>query len=111
MSNAKEIDVVMDYIRLLLMHRNKHGKQVTQQDIGVVTPYRLQCKLISRRCRQENFKDITIGTAEVFQGQQRPIMIITTVRIGGILGFVKNPRVRVMYNIIISGYFFCENGI
>lgn len=83
----------MEYIRKLLT--TKHGQTlIAQSDIGVVTLYKLQTKIISRNCRRNNFNDITIGTAEVFQGQEKPVMIVSTVCSAGILGFVRDPRVR-----------------
>lgn len=94
MFNAREVDVVIDYIKKLLANDGISKRHITQSDIGVVTPYKLQCKVIARACRKNNFNDITIGTAEVFQGQERPVMIVSTVRTGGMLGFVKDPRVR-----------------
>lgn len=86
--------MVIEYIKKLLKNDGKIKKSVTQSHIGVVTPYKLQCKKITRACHQNNFNDITIGTAEVFQGQEKPIMIVSTVRTGGLLGFVNDPRVR-----------------
>lgn len=102
MFNTKEVDVVIDYIKKLLEPGTVSEKRITQLDIGVVTPYKLQCKFITRACRKNNFKDVTIGTAEVFQGQERPVMIVSTVRSDGQLGFVKNPRVRPNFFYFVS---------
>lgn len=90
----KEVDAVIDFIKKLLNQNVGNAKAIKQSDIGVVTPYKLQCKVISSVCRRSNFNDVTIGTAEVFQGQERPVMIVSTVRTNGTLGFVKDPRVR-----------------
>lgn len=92
--NAKEADAVIEFIKTLLKNDGISRVPLKQSDIGVVTPYKLQCKVIGRACRQNGFDDVTIGTAEVFQGQERPVMIVSTVRTGGKLGFVKDPRVR-----------------
>lgn len=107
MFNMKEVDVVIDYIKKLLVPGAISGKPITQSDIGVVTPYKLQCKIISRECRKNDLNDVTIGTAEVFQGQERLVMIVSTVRTDGQLGFVKNPRVSqfLMFHINISLFF------
>lgn len=70
---------------------------LTQEDIGIVSPYKLQCKIIKQRCEKNNYKDIVIGSAEVFQGQEKTVMIVSTVRSGGrtILGdFLANAQVR-----------------
>lgn len=89
----KEIDAVMEYIGALMKNDGSIRRRIVQSDIGVVTPYKLQCKIIGRMCRKIGLKDITIGTTEVFQGQEKPIMIVSTVRTGDTLGFVKDPRV------------------
>lgn len=93
--NRGEVDVVMGYIKKLLEPGNQFSKRpVSQSDIGVVAPYRMQCKFLASACRQLDFNDITVGTAEIFQGQERPIMIISTVRTDMKLGFVNDARVR-----------------
>lgn len=92
--NMNEVTTVMYYIEKLLQTKLKNGRNISQEDIGVVTPYKMQRRCIAQACHRQNFEDITIGTAEVFQGQERPIMIVSTVRSGGNkLGFVNNPRV------------------
>lgn len=91
--NEKEISMVVHYITKLLNYKQK-GKSVESSDIGVVTPYKLQCDRISQMIRIRGFQGITVGTTEMFQGQEKPIMIMSTVRSNGRkLGFVKDPRV------------------
>lgn len=53
---------------------------IAQADIGIVSPYKLQCKKISQKCAQLKLNNITIGSAEAFQGEERKVMIISTVR-------------------------------
>lgn len=86
---------VVYYIKRILSTKLKNGENVSEADIGVVTPYKLQCRRISQACRSNRFPDITIGTAEQFQGQEKPIMIVSTVRAGGVCtSFVNDPRVK-----------------
>lgn len=94
--NEAEINAVMKYIKMLLppRARRKSLKEISQSDIGVVTPYRKQCKKIARECYRHHFDEVTVGTAEVFQGQEKPVMIVSTVRSDGKnLGFVSQERV------------------
>lgn len=50
--------------------------------------------MISQVCRGRKWNDITVGTAETFQGKEKPVMIVSTVRAGGkYLGFVNDPQV------------------
>lgn len=98
--NMEEVHAVLEYIKQLLSLVVK-GLKVTEADIGVVVPYKLQSKIIKRICNRIGFNDITIGTAELFQGQERAIMIVTTVRTDGNLGFLSDVRVRIMLRLPI----------
>lgn len=64
----------MEFIKKLVQ------RGVAPSDIGIVSPYKLQCKKIRQKCDRNHYNDITIGTAEVFQGQERKVMIMSTVR-------------------------------
>lgn len=95
-----EARAVIDYIKeLLLLHEKR--RIVTQKDIGVVVPYKLQSKVIKRLCKAMNFNDINIGTPEAFQGQEKPIMLVTTVRTDGNFGFLSDPRVSSFACVIV----------
>lgn len=78
----KEVLVVMEQIRDILNHE-VNGRKIKQSDIGVVTPYRLQCKIIGRFCHK--------------LGQEKPVMIVSTVRTGGVLGFIDSAQVIILY--------------
>lgn len=96
---------VVDFIKSLLSPSHTHFMKLSQSDVGVVTPYKMQRRKIAQACHRCNFDEITIGTAEVFQGQEKPIMILSTVRSGGNrLGFVNNARVCYLRIII----FLCD---
>lgn len=86
--NVAEVEAVYNVIKQLLPpYANNNGlRSITQRDIGVVTPYRKQRHKISQKLRRYNMEDVTIGTAEIFQGKEKPIMIISTVRSNGQLG-------------------------
>lgn len=91
--NKDEALVVMDYIEKLL--KGDNGKRaIKETDIGVVTPYRSQCQHIIDCCKAAGLPEITVGTSEVFQGKEKPIIIASTVRSGNGLGFVCDPKVR-----------------
>lgn len=89
--NVEEIVEVMAYVRTLLNNNN----QLKQSDIGVISPYRLQCEFIQLTCKQQSFHDITVGTAEKFQGQERKVIIASTVcsRNEELGSFVSDPQV------------------
>lgn len=89
-----EVMAVIDYIKNLLSTSCSLFMKISQSDIGVVTPYKMQRRKIAQACQRLGFQDVTIGTAELFQGQEKSVMIVSTVRSGGNrLGFVNNARV------------------
>lgn len=88
--------MVIEYVQQLLRcgHQLNRAESLKQSDIGIVSPYKKQCKKIGLACRDNDWTDITIGTAEAFQGKEKAVMIVSTVRSGGQrLGFVNDPRV------------------
>lgn len=102
--NNAEVKVVMRYVHKILDGKWK-DRSISLADIGIVSPYRKQCDLIRSECFDSGFGGITVGTAEIFQGQEKPVMIISTVRSpagnrGGSLGFVKDQRVSNIINIL-----------
>lgn len=70
-----------------------------ESHIGVVTPYALQVNLIRAILKEDHdWTDIKIGTVEEFQGDERHIILVSTVRtalsdakidIDRRLGFIK----------------------
>lgn len=85
---------VIEFIKSLLSTSYSHFMKISQSDIGVVTPYKMQRRKIAQACQRFGFENVTIGTAEAFQGQEKAVMIVSTVRSGGTrLGFVNNARV------------------
>lgn len=95
-----EVRAVMEFIDMLLKS-DRSDSSITQCDIGVVSPYKYQCKILRRYCEQKGYKNITIGSAETFQGQERKVMIISTVRSGWHLGnFLKSPQVRCFFFLL-----------
>lgn len=84
----------------------KSGSRLKQSDIGVVSPYKLQCRKIEYACKSNQFNDITIGTTEVFQGQEKKVMIISTVvsRREHPGRFVSNPQVSGVFILIAKQF-------
>lgn len=86
----EEVRIVLGYIAKLL-DCEINGKRVSPKDIGIVSPYKSQCQALKRLNRHA---DISIGTAAIFQGQERSIMIISTVRTDDKMGFVSEEQVK-----------------
>lgn len=91
--NSAEADAVLDWIEKLLKTK-WNDKEVCLADIGIVSPYKTQCNLIREKLEDKGYEDISVGTAETYQGRERQIMMISTVRTGNQLGFVSDEQVR-----------------
>jgi helicase MOV-10 len=71
------------------------------ENIGVIAPYNAQVGKIRQLLDKIKARDVKVGSVEEFQGAERRVMIISTVRsnlefvetdINHTLGFVANPR-------------------
>lgn len=103
--NYFEIKIIMDYIDLLL-NTKFDNKQIQQSNIGIVTPYALQRSKIHQKLNEKYLKNISVGTVETFQGQERDVIIISTVRTCLYQhnekihpGFLANPK---RFNVAIT---------
>ncbi|KAF5285040.1 hypothetical protein FQR65_LT02352 [Abscondita terminalis] len=105
--NLQEIDVVAKYLETLIGSRLK-GMKIEESHIGVITPYRKQVHKLQDMCKKRKWTKLMTGTVEQFQGQERLIIIISTVRSRPEftihdekfhLGFLKNPK---RFNVAIT---------
>jgi helicase MOV-10 len=95
--NIDEASQVKKYVVSLLGNRKN---RIKGEHIGVITPYHAQrCKILDLLYKDPKFHDIKVGSVEEFQGQERRVIIISTVRsnkdfvtsdIRRSLGFVAN---------------------
>ncbi|KAH9948069.1 P-loop containing nucleoside triphosphate hydrolase protein [Amylocystis lapponica] len=102
--NAHEILQVREYVEKLKSDRDF---RVSDADIGIISPYHAQCQRI-RRNLQPFADGVKVGSVEEFQGQERPVIILSTVRsspefvkydLKHTLGFVANPR---RFNVAVT---------
>jgi hypothetical protein len=96
--NADEAIQVLRYVESLLRMRQN---PLQQEHIGVITPYNKQMQKISKLLKGQDLGGVKVGSTELFQGQERRVIIISTVRsnkdfIGfdakHSLGFLDNPK-------------------
>lgn len=108
--NTEEITIVIQYLKSLLLVQGKKGiSKILPKEIGVITPYRKQVEKLRHAINNldkdlkilNGIKDLKVGSVEEFQGQERRVIIVSTVR--SIkdyvkmdeefnLGFLKNPK-------------------
>ncbi|KAJ6608247.1 P-loop containing nucleoside triphosphate hydrolase protein [Mycena sp. CBHHK59/15] len=102
--NIDEVTQVKAYIQNL---RSDRRFRITDNDIGVIAPYHAQCLKI-RTALRAVADGVKVGSVEEFQGQERRVIIISTVRssrefveydLRHTLGFVANPR---RFNVAVT---------
>ena len=112
--NPEEAAKVVEYVQNLLDSSKGIAAKVKPEEIGVISPYRRQVhkirELMNKKFQNKfpEWKKINVGSTEEFQGQERRIIIISTVRSKPTLlqadyehklGFLNNPK---RFNVAIS---------
>ncbi|CAM4853435.1 unnamed protein product [Rotaria socialis] len=113
--NPLEADVVARLVQFI----NEQAK-VPFNQIGIITPYNYQVKLIEQKLVQHNLHQhkIEIGTVDAFQGRQKDVILLSCVRATQItdasttvgIGFVANRQrlnvslTRAKYAMYILGH-------
>ncbi|RXK39896.1 DNA helicase [Tremella mesenterica] len=85
--NENEAVVVDKWARRLI------ASGISPADIGIITPYQAQVSLLSSMLR-DDFPEMTIGTVDGLQGQEREVIILSLVRSNstGEVGFLGEYR-------------------
>ncbi|CAA7399190.1 unnamed protein product [Spirodela intermedia] len=101
--NRTEVSKVVEIVRKV-----RAAVDLMESDIGVITPYRQQVIKLRKAFESLDVPDVKIGSVEEFQGQEREVMILSTVRSTvkynefdrvHNLGFLTNPR---RFNVAIT---------
>ncbi|CRK91068.1 CLUMA_CG004756, isoform A [Clunio marinus] len=86
--NEGEIEKVKFYVDILLM-KGIDGVKINPDDIGIVSPYKAQLLKLKQKFNAEIYRNLEMGTAEYYQGREKKIIIISTVKSYGSVGFLK----------------------
>uniref|UniRef100_A0A8C5DLP8 RNA helicase n=1 Tax=Gouania willdenowi TaxID=441366 RepID=A0A8C5DLP8_GOUWI len=86
--NVSEVVVLVDYLTKLMDTQGKKGiPKLSARDIGIIAPYRKQVEKIQKALKSvkalsqwNDLKELKVGSVEEFQGQERKIILISTVR-------------------------------
>ena len=76
--NAEEASIVKYYVNLLV--KVTRTNKVDPKDIGIVTPYHKQVQKIRNLLNKYGFGESKVGSVDEFQGSERRVIIISTVR-------------------------------
>lgn len=91
LKNEGEVNTLNSYIRAILTFGIK-GQKVEETDIGIISPYRAQRDRIFEQFNGE-FPKIEIGTVDAFQGREKKIILLSTVRSRTKhVGFLRNEK-------------------
>lgn len=90
--NKEEARCVLHYIQKILSD-GINDRQIREEDIGVVTPYSKQVSYLRHGCRNYGWENVEVGSTEQYQGREKPIMILSTVRSQrDHVGFLSNSK-------------------
>ncbi|KAJ4843442.1 putative RNA helicase sde3 [Turnera subulata] len=101
--NRIEASKVVEVVRKLITRGD-----LIETDIGVITPYRQQVLKLKKAFEDREMPDIKVGSVEQFQGQERKVIVVSTVRSTvkhndfdrvHCLGFLSNPR---RFNVAVT---------
>ena len=103
--NPQEAELVLQYVHLLLKETKPPLKP---SEIGIITPYARQVSKINKALATMGVTEIKVGSVEMFQGQERRCIILSTVRSDSAhlskdvrfnLGFVASPK---RFNVAVT---------
>lgn len=114
--NTSEIDIIIDYLKKLLLTQAKKGiAKISPKEIGIIAPYRKQVEKIRKAIKMHRelksclgIEELKVGSVEEFQGQERKVIILSTVRSDKKhiildetfnIGFLKNEK---RFNVAVT---------
>lgn len=102
--NVREVDIIeklCEQMEAIWCHKVAEGQ--SPKEIGIITFYSAQLRLIKERIETDKFPSLNIrtGTVDIFQGMERPVIMVSTVCNNSRkdIGFAKEPeRVNVAFS-------------
>ena len=87
--NRRQAEEVIDIVKNLVS---------SYKDIGIITPYRDQAKLISELLQENGLPEFPVSTVHKFQGRENDVIILSTVS-NEIQEFIDDPH---LLNVAVS---------
>lgn len=94
--NYEEEELVINYVNDLLDNGLGDGRKLEETDIGIISPYRNQCMSIQDELNNYRKIQIETGSVETYRGKEKAVIIVSFVRSKKSLGFLRNPKVRII---------------
>ena len=104
--NPDEAQIVKMYVELLV--NQTRANRCRPEEIGVIAPYHRQVQKIRLLLNAHGFHETKVGSVQEFQGSERPVIIISTVRSTDVcipfdqkhkLGFSSNEK---RFNVAVT---------
>ncbi|GAB0097442.1 uncharacterized protein DMENIID0001_130790 [Sergentomyia squamirostris] len=90
--NVAEIEAVMTIVGEILRNGIR-SRKIEEKDVGIIAPYRKQVTKIKNMCIDRKWENIEVASVELFQGKEKEIIIMSTVRSNRrSLGFLSDPK-------------------
>ena len=94
--NPDEAQYVKMYVDLLV--RDTRKNRCKPEDIGIITPYHKQVQKIRMILSAHGYNNCKVGSVEEFQGSERPVIIISTVR--STVDFIQFDKIHQVSRLI-----------
>ncbi|KAF5353338.1 hypothetical protein D9756_008084 [Leucocoprinus leucothites] len=78
--NLGEIEIVMQIVKELMKEANSCEPPLKPRNIGIISPFRAQVWKLRETLREENLRDVDVGTVEDWQGRENRVIIVSCVR-------------------------------
>ncbi|KAJ3568151.1 hypothetical protein NP233_g5899 [Leucocoprinus birnbaumii] len=75
-----EIQIVMTIVKELMDEANSCEPPLKARNIGIISPFRAQVWKLREMLREENLRDVDVGTVEDWQGRENRVIIVSCVR-------------------------------
>ncbi|XP_058813019.1 putative helicase MOV-10 [Topomyia yanbarensis] len=90
--NRQEADQIIFYLKKIFSE-GICDRTVGQHEVGIISPYTKQVLLIKTLCKNNGWDNVEVGSTEQYQGREKPIMLISTVRSAtATVGFLNNEK-------------------
>ncbi|XP_059612254.1 putative helicase MOV-10 [Phlebotomus argentipes] len=90
--NMDEVDAVITIVEEILVN-GVNGRKIAQSEVGIIAPYRKQVTKIREVCLERHWDEIDVAAVELFQGREKEVIIISTVRSKSrSVGFLGDPK-------------------